>query len=71
MRATILSPAEYTGAIMQLCQDRRGVMIDMKYVTTTRVRLQPHELPCAEIVVNFFDQNEIHVARLCVVPIMN
>jgi GTP-binding protein LepA len=55
VRATILTPAEYTGPLMQLCQDRRGVMIDMKYITTTRVRLQ-YELPLAEIVVNFFDQ---------------
>lgn len=55
VKATILTPSDYTGAIMQLCQDRRGVMLDMKYVTTTRVRLQ-YELPLAEIVVNFFDQ---------------
>jgi GTP-binding protein LepA len=55
VRATILTPSEYTGPIMQLCQDRRGVMLDMKYVTPTRVRLQ-YELPLAEIVVNFFDQ---------------
>ena len=55
VRATILTPADYTGPIMQLCQDRRGVMLDMKYVTPTRVRLQ-YELPLAEIVVNFFDQ---------------
>ncbi len=55
VRATILTPSDYTGSIMQLCQDRRGIMIDMKYVTTTRVRLQ-YELPLAEIVVNFYDQ---------------
>jgi GTP-binding protein LepA len=55
VHATILTPSDYTGPIMQLCQDRRGVMIDMKYITTTRVRLQ-YELPLAEIVVNFYDQ---------------
>ncbi len=55
VKATILTPADATGAIMQLCQDRRGNMIDMKYLTTTRVRLQ-YELPLAEIVVNFYDQ---------------
>jgi GTP-binding protein LepA len=54
VKATILTPSDYTGAIMQLCQDRRGKMLDMKYITTTRVRLQ-YELPLAEIVVNFFD----------------
>src|SRR6185436_8282530 len=50
----VLTPSDYMGAIMQLCQDRRGIMLDMKYVTTTRVRLQ-YELPLAEIVVNFYD----------------
>jgi GTP-binding protein LepA len=55
VRSTILTPSEYMGSIMQLCQDRRGIMLDMKYITTTRVRLQ-YELPLAEIVVNFYDQ---------------
>jgi GTP-binding protein LepA len=54
VHSTILTPSDYTGPIMQLCQDRRGKMIDMKYITPTRVRLQ-YELPLAEIVVNFFD----------------
>lgn len=55
VRATIITPSDYTGPIMQLAQDRRGNMVDMKYMTTTRVRLQ-YELPLAEIVVNFYDQ---------------
>lgn len=55
VKATIIVPSDYTGSIMQLCQDRRGEMIDMKYLTTTRVRLVYH-LPLAEIVVNFYDQ---------------
>jgi GTP-binding protein LepA len=55
VKATIITPSDYTGAIMQLAQDRRGNMVDMKYLTTTRVRLQ-YELPLAEIVVNFYDQ---------------
>ena len=54
VHSTILTPSDYTGAIMQLCQNRRGHMLDMKYITPTRVRLQ-YELPLAEIVVNFFD----------------
>ncbi|OVE77449.1 elongation factor 4 [bacterium F11] len=55
VKATILTPSDFTGPIMQLCQDRRGIMLDMKYITTTRVRFQ-YELPLAEIVVNFYDQ---------------
>ncbi len=54
VKATVLTPSEYMGALMQLCQNRRGKMLDMKYITATRVRLQ-YELPLAEIVVNFFD----------------
>ncbi|MFN0118519.1 MAG: translation elongation factor 4 [Elusimicrobiota bacterium] len=54
VRATLISPADYTGSIMQLCQDRRGIMLDMKYLTPIRVRMI-YELPLAEIVVNFFD----------------
>jgi GTP-binding protein LepA len=55
VKATILTPSDFTGPIMQLCQDRRGVMLDHKYVTPQRVRLQ-YDLPLAEIVVNFYDQ---------------
>jgi GTP-binding protein LepA len=55
VKSTIITPSDYMGAIMQLCQDRRGTMLDMKYMTPTRVRLQ-YELPLAEIVVNFYDQ---------------
>ncbi len=55
VKSTILLPSEFMGAVMQLCQDRRGRSLDMKYLTPTRVRLQ-YELPLAEIVVNFYDQ---------------
>jgi len=55
VKAIVFTPSDYTGAIMQLCQDRRGKMIDMKYLTPTRVRFI-YELPLAEIVVNFYDQ---------------
>lgn len=55
VKATIITPSDYTGSIMQLAQDRRGNMLDMKYLTPQRVRLQ-YELPLAEIVVNFYDQ---------------
>ena len=54
VKATILSPKEYVGTIMDLCQDRRGVFIDTKYITTDRVELH-YRLPLNEIVYDFFD----------------
>ncbi len=52
---TILSPAEYTGTLMDLCQTRRGEMKRMDYIGTERVELH-YEVPLAEIVIDFFDQ---------------
>ncbi len=54
VKANILSPSEYVGNIMELCQDRRGVFKDMKYLDDTRVELH-YELPLNEIVYDFFD----------------
>lgn len=55
VRATILSPKDYVGVIMELCQGRRGTMIDMQYLGEDRVQLR-YSLPLAEIVFDFFDQ---------------
>lgn len=55
VKATILSPKPYVGTIMELCQDRRGSMIDMQYLGEDRVQLR-YQLPLAEIVFDFFDQ---------------
>ena len=52
--AHIYTPTEYVGSLMDLCQDRRGTMIDMKYMDATRVDLH-YELPLGEIVYDFFD----------------
>ena len=52
--AHIYSPSEYVGNIMELCQDRRGVFKDMKYIDNDRVDIH-YELPLAEIVYDFFD----------------
>ena len=52
--AHIYSPSEYVGNIMELCQDRRGVFKDMKYIDSDRVDIH-YELPLAEIVYDFFD----------------
>ena len=53
--ATIVMPADYVGPIMQLCQERRGVFHDMKYLATTRVALH-YDLPFAEIVSDFYNE---------------
>ncbi len=52
--ATIITPANYVGPIMELCQDRRGDFVDMKYIDTDRAELH-YELPLNEIVYDFFD----------------
>ena len=54
MKATVITPTEFVGGIMDLCQDRRGVFIDMKYLDTARVELH-YELPLNEIIYDFFD----------------
>ncbi|MBP5379078.1 MAG: elongation factor 4 [Ruminococcus sp.] len=54
VKASILSPSEYVGNIMELCQDRRGNFKDMKYLDDTRVELH-YELPLTEIVYAVFD----------------
>ena len=55
MRATILAPSEFIGAIMELCQTRRGTLLGMDYLSEDRVELR-YTLPLAEIVFDFFDQ---------------
>ena len=55
LRATILTPAEYTGTIMDLCQSHRATMVKMDYLSPVRVEFV-YTLPLAEVVINFFDQ---------------
>ena len=55
VRATILTPNEFVGAIMELCQQRRGQMMGMDYLSEDRVEMR-YTLPLAEIVFDFFDQ---------------
>ena len=54
VKADILTPSEYVGSIMELCQERRGVYKSMEYLDTTRVELH-YELPLNEIIYDFFD----------------
>jgi GTP-binding protein LepA len=55
LRATILTPKEHVGAVMELCQERRGTHVDMTFLSQERVQLH-YDLPLAEIVLDFFDQ---------------
>jgi GTP-binding protein LepA len=55
IRATIICPKEHVGAVMELCQERRGLHADMSFLSELRVQLR-YDLPLAEIVLDFFDQ---------------
>jgi GTP-binding protein LepA len=55
IRATIITPNEYVGAVMELCQKRRGTHVDLHYLSPERVQIR-YDLPLAEIVLDFFDQ---------------
>jgi GTP-binding protein LepA len=55
IRATVIAPAGYVGAVMELCQGRRGLHVDMHYLSPERVQLR-YDLPLAEIVLDFYDQ---------------
>ncbi len=54
IRATIISPKDYVGAVMGLCHEKRGVSMGMEYISTRRVQLT-YDLPLAEIITDFFD----------------
>jgi len=54
VKADIMIPKDYVGAIMELCQNRRGKMLHMEYITETRVQLH-YELPLNEVIYDFFD----------------
>jgi GTP-binding protein LepA len=55
VKAMLIAPSEYIGAIMELCQERRGTLGGMDYLSETRVELR-YTLPLAEIIFDFFDQ---------------
>jgi GTP-binding protein LepA len=54
VNATIMTPKEYVGSIMDLCQERRGIYLNMEYMDVTRVMLH-YEMPLNEIIYDFFD----------------
>jgi GTP-binding protein LepA len=55
VRATVLAPSDYIGAIMELCQGRRGTLLGMDYLSADRVEIR-YTLPLGEIIFDFFDQ---------------
>jgi GTP-binding protein LepA len=55
VKASIMVPSDYIGAVMELCRDKRGVFVTMEYMTTSRVHLH-YDLPLAEIIYDFFDE---------------
>ena len=55
VKASIMTPKEYVGAVMDLCQKRRGIYVNLEYFDDTRM-IATYELPLAEIVYNFFDK---------------
>lgn len=54
VKATLFTPPEYVGAIMELCQGKRGVFVDMSYIDPTRVQIV-YRMPLNEIIYDFFD----------------
>ena len=55
VKTSIFTPSDYIGAIMELCQDKRGTFINMEYLDQTRVTIN-YEIPLSEIVYDFFDK---------------
>ena len=55
IRASIITPSTYVGAVMELCQDHRGTHVDMHYLSPERVQIR-YDLPLAEVVLDFYDQ---------------
>jgi GTP-binding protein LepA len=54
VRATIITPKEYVGAVMSLCHEKRGTSVGLEYISTRRVQLT-YDLPLAEVITDFFD----------------
>jgi GTP-binding protein LepA len=55
LKTTIITPSTYTGALMELCQSRRGEMLKLEYLSPERLELQ-YRMPLGEVVMDFFDQ---------------
>ncbi len=64
IKAQVIAPREYVGAVMELCQERRGEPAGMHYLSPERVQMS-YDLPLAEIVLDFFDQLKSRTRGLC------
>jgi hypothetical protein len=67
VRLEIMTPTEYTGALMELGQSRRGIFVEMKYLTPTRTALI-YEMPLAGVITDFFDRYHCAVLILIFAP---
>ena len=66
LKVTVITPSNFTGTIMDLCQQRRGEMVKMEYLSPERLEIQ-YRMPLGEVVTDFFDQmTQHHVARAVV-----
>jgi GTP-binding protein LepA len=70
VKATILTPSDYIGPVMELAQERRGQMHNMDYLSEDRVELR-YTLPLAEIVFDFFDQLKSKTRGYTVIQLMH
>ena len=64
IKATILTPDEYLGAILKLCQDRRDVQVDLNYVGKRAMVV--YELPLNEVVFDFYDRLELQMGAVAI-----
>ena len=63
VKADIMVPKEYVGNIMEICQERRGKMLHMEYITENRVNLH-YEMPLNEVIYDFFDALKSRLAAM-------
>ena len=66
VRATILSPNEYIGNLINMLNDKRGLQVKMEYIGTNRVILI-YDIPMNEIVVDFYDKLKTYTKGLCLI----
>ena len=66
VKASIMVPNDYVGAVMDLCQKKRGIFLNMEYIDDTRVNIT-YDIPLSEIVFDFFDQLKSNTKGICII----